>query len=143
MRVSQLASNARPGLSAAVALATALAVFSAPLVASEHEASVRHVTCLEHGELIDAAPLTFAELNAPAHHHARNVFEERSETPAGRDDLHCGLSAWAHERSTSARVETPSLDAPAAPRSSARQPAPIPRAIALYRLAPKLSPPRA
>ncbi len=139
------AARRAPRLLAAASLATAVAVLAAPLASIEHDATVRHVTCLEHGELIDAAPLSPAEASAPAHHHARTVAEQGHGAPgASEHDAHCLLATWSTERSTPAQHlaqgdaapphRDPPLPAPSAPR---------PAAIALYRLAPKLSPPRA
>ena len=61
---------------AVAALAAALAIFSAPLASLLHEASVRHIACLEHGEMVDAPAFTAAELAAPQHHPARTVLEK-------------------------------------------------------------------
>ena len=128
----------------AAALATALSVLAAPLAGIQHEATVRHITCIEHGELVDAAPLTAAELAAPEHHHARTVLERGESAPAGLEDTHCLLASWHHQRSTAAHSAPLFVrPQPVAGHSNTAVPDRRPAAIALYDLAPKLSPPRA
>ena len=132
-------------LPAATALATALCVLLAPLAGIWHEATVRHIACLEHAELVDAAPLTQAELTAPEHHHARTVVEQgKSSTGALDHDAHCLLANWSHERSTPAQDgPLAAQPQPVLAQSNVDVPDRRPPAIPLYLLAPKLSPPLA
>jgi hypothetical protein len=132
-------------LPAAAALATAVCVLSAPLAAILHESNVRHVECALDGELVDAAPPTAAELAAPEHHHARTVAERGESFPVGLShEEHCGLASWSHQRSTAAHANDSVVAAtPVDLVRITATPDRRPPAIALYRLAPKLSPPLA
>lgn len=130
-------------LPAAVAMATAACVLSAPLAGIWHEATARHIACLEHGELVDAAPLTRAELAAPEHRHAQTVVEQGDGVPGALEhEAHCLLATWSTERSTPAHdgqhAAQPQL---ALAQLNSDAPDRRPPAIALYLLAPKLSPP--
>ena len=129
-----------PGVGAALALLT----LASPLLVTFHEAAVRHVTCPEHGELVDAP------LQAP-HAHARpstgspGLFAERDPAgPAGpgEEHEHCAVNLHAQVRATEQSrkpfvVTTPEVVAPP-PREG-----PGLRSLAVYRLAPKASPPLA
>ena len=126
--------------------AAALAVLTAasPVASSFHEASVRHVACPEDGELIDAPAQA-------AHEHARvkgrgpSLFGERDSTrpeTGGAAHGHCAIAVQAHLRAREpARVRV------AVDRFATIAPASVPqerlalRRVALYRVAPKSSPP--
>ena len=124
----------------------AFALFASPLLETLHEAQRVHFACPEDGELVDA-PL------APAHHHARasgdgaSVFPEHDSSPPlsseGRHD-HCAIAAQAHLRGREKSHEgvvPPVLDASTAP-SVTDEPARL-VTLAIYRFAPKASPPLA
>jgi len=132
-------------LSAVTALVTAVVVLAAPLAGIEHEASVRHVACLLDGEMVDAAPLSAAELAAPEHHHSRSVVERgQDRAPGFEHGAHCLVAAWLHQQAGTSSGRTKSVPpAPAAARTVSSVPDCRTPAIALYRLAPKLSPPLA
>ena len=129
-----------PGVGAALALLTLVS----PLLVTFHEAAVRHVTCAEHGELVDAP------LEAP-HSHARpstgspGLFAERDPSGpsgAGEEHEHCVVNLHAQVRATVQSrklfvVTTPEAVAPC-PREGPRL-----RSLAVYRFAPKASPPLA
>jgi len=115
-----------------------------PLLVTFHEAAVRHVTCPEHGELVDAP------LEAP-HSHARpstgspGLFAS-AIPPAppvqGKEHEHCvvNLHAQVPRHRAVAKlfvVTTPEAVAPC-PREGPRL-----RSLAVYRFAPKASPPLA
>jgi hypothetical protein len=128
------------GISAALALLTA----ALPLVGSLHEANTRHVACPEDGELIEA-PSQAPHQHARASTDAPALFAERdpSAPPAsGQGHQHCAVMSQAHLRarqhSRSLVVVTvpPALAAASVPDSTPRL-----RSLALYRLAPKASPP--
>jgi len=128
------------GIGATLALLTA----ASPLVGSLHESSVRHVACPEDGELIDApsqAPHQHAlpSTDAPA------LFAERdpsAPSASGQGHQHCAVMSQGHSR---ARQQARSLFVvtvpPALAAVSIPSPTPRLRSLAVYRLAPKASPP--
>jgi hypothetical protein len=122
----------------------ALALFSSPILETLHEADRVHVACPEDGELVDA-PVT------PAHQHARasrsgpSLFAEHdSSGPASseRGHDHCAIASHAHlrGREQSQRLFVPVVLQAGAIASVAQEPARL-SGLALYRLAPKASPP--
>jgi hypothetical protein len=128
------------------AAVASLALFMAagPLLGALHLAAVRHVACADDGELIDAAP------QAP-HQHVRGsndapaLFAERDPAPppaSGQVHDHCAVVSQAHlrgrEQSRKLFAVTV-LDALAA--VSVLDQTPRLSSLALYRLAPKASPP--
>jgi hypothetical protein len=128
------------GVGAALALLTA----ASPLVESWHEATVRHVACPEDGDLIDA-PLQAPHQHARATNDGPALFAERdpSSPPAsGQGHQHCAvvshgrLRARPQTRSFFVVTVRPALAAVSVPDSTPRL-----RSFALYRLAPKASPP--
>ena len=129
-----------PGLGAALALLT----FISPLLGTFHEAAVRHVACPEHGELIDAPdeaphPHARASTGSPA------LFAESDPAgPSNSGEEHCAIALAAQVR---AHQQPQSLSIDITPGAAvAPQPhreAPRPFSLAVYRLAPKASPPPA
>ncbi len=126
------------------ASALALLVFASPVLATLHEASVRHVACPEHGELVEEAP------QAP-HQHGRAawtspaLFAERDSAgprSATEEHQHCVVTLQAqvrgHAQASKTWVPPASGAAVAAPMD--REHLEL-RRLALYRLAPKASPP--
>jgi hypothetical protein len=125
----------------AAAALLALLGLAAPLLGSLHEASVAHVTCAEHGEVVDGD----ARLSSPTAEHSHDAavllaVEALPGAAHGHD--HCALAAQARERAVALRsaslTERPQAQGLSAP---APEDAPRPAAIALYLLAPKSSPP--
>ena len=129
-----------PGVGAALALLTLVS----PLLVTFHEAAVRHVTCPEHGELVDA-PLEVAHPHARPSTGSPGLFAERDPagpSGAGEEHEHCTVNLNAQVRATEQSrkpfvVTTPEVVAPC-PREGPRL-----RGLAVYRLAPKASPPLA
>jgi len=128
------------GVGAVLALLTVVS----PLLGSLHEASVQHVACPEDGELIDA-PAQAPHQHAPASSNLSALFAERDppRPPAsGQGHEHCAVIRQAHFR---AREQSRKLFAITVPDTlavaSAPNEAPRLRSVALYRLAPKASPP--
>jgi len=124
----------------AAALA-ALMVIS-PLLGTLHDASVRHVTCPEDGELVEA-PAQRPHAHGQAGQQ-RALFPEAPVAPSsgGADHDHCAIAS--HLRG-SFGVAT-SLPAAAsgsgqASRSAALPELPATPGLVLYRLVPKASPP--
>jgi hypothetical protein len=124
----------------------ALALFASPLLESLHEAQRVHFACPEDGELVEAP------LGAP-HHHARAsgagpfLFAEHESSPppsseGGHD--HCAIAAHAHlrGREKSHEAPVPPVLHAATAASVTGDPAPA-VSLAIYRFAPKASPPLA
>jgi hypothetical protein len=134
--------RASRGVGAALALLT----FASPLVGSWHEAAVRHVACPEHGELIDA-PAQVQHQHAKAASDSPVLFAETdpaAPSDSGARHDHCVIVVRAQQH---AREQSRSLIVVAAPDAPAAQfipdEAPQLQSLALYRLAPKASPPLA
>ena len=129
-----------------VGAALALLTFLSPLLGSFHEAAVRHVTCPEDGELIDAPPQV-AHQHRQAAGDGQELFAERDPAGprrAGQDHDHCAVVLQAHLRGREqSRKPFVVTAADAAPVVSVSQEPPSLRGLALYRLAPKASPPLA
>src|SRR5260370_35358636 len=124
------------------ARAVALLVFASPVLATLHEASVRHVACPEHGELVEEAP------QAP-HQHGRAawtspaLFAERDSAgprSATEEHQHCVVTLQAqvrgHAQASKTWVPPASCAAVAAPMD--RQTL-APRRAALTVFAPQAS----
>jgi hypothetical protein len=117
-----------------------LAFASAPLVEAAHASRVEHVACPQDGELVDAPP------QKPQIAHSDDLGallpSDGSRREHGHD--HCCLAVRAR---SSARVQAqvPFSDAAlaAVPCAAPAEAAPRPAAIALYLIAPKVSPPSA
>lgn len=115
----------------------AVAVLTAMLLAGWHHASVQHGRCVEHGEELHLSKVGKALL-APTTDVAQI---SASPWAAVEGDEHCEISAVAHQPFHGAADVV--LDvAPAAIATAALPPPPIVAiAAAVYRLAPKTSPP--
>jgi len=125
----------------------ALALFASPLLESLHEAQRVHFACPADGELVEA-PL------AAPHHHARAsgagpflFAEHESSAPlsSGGGHDHCAIAAHARLRGREKSHEPPVppvLHAAAAASVTDDDAAPA-EGLAVYRFAPKASPPLA
>jgi len=115
---------------------TALAFALASLLGVIHEATTRHVVCAAHGELIHAdAPAKVAKATP------QDVVTARAPTTTHGDD-HCALAQALRQSRVAPRV--PVLAAVVASVDDVVALAPRPAASvtsALYRTAPKTSPP--
>src|SRR5712671_1284532 len=138
------AGNTRLMRLAPTRLATVLAAVMAisPVLGALHDASVRHVACPDDGELIEA-PVGRAHAHARAGEE-RALFPELPIAPSapGADHDHCAIAQ--HLRGSFG--VTVSQPATGFLGGGATQPADAPddstpRRLALYRLAPKASPP--
>jgi len=114
---------------------TALGFVLASLLGTIHEARTRHVVCAAHGELIHA------DVTARVADTAHSVLSALPGAPSHGDE-HCSLASATHQSRVAPRapvlaVATAALDphVALAPRAVA-----LPSA-ALYRTAPKTSPP--
>jgi len=142
----------RPGTSVvrrfrgAASTLLAFALFASPVLESLHEAQRVHFACPEDGELVDA-PL------APAHRHAHAsgsgafLFAEHDSSgllssEGGHD--HCAIAAQAHlrarEKSNSSKIPPVSQGGLTATAAGEQ---PELTTLAIYRFAPKASPPLA
>lgn len=124
----------RPVLPTAIAV---VALVVGQLVALAHEAGTRHVTCGQHGEELEAATLA-GQLDACDHDHLVAV----TSGPAG-DHADCAITRTLHQSTaTSGMFAAPQ---PVAIVIAARPVVyvALAPAAALYRLAPKTSPPDA
>jgi len=124
------------------AAALAFVMAASPLLGTLHAASVRHVPCPEDDELIEA-PV------GPGHDHPqsgaeRALFPEQPLKPSapGANHDHCliALSALGHSSASPSQPAVSITPAGTAPAPAALALAGIHRK-ALYRLAPKASPP--
>ena len=108
------------------------------LAALAHEASTRHVMCAEHGESIEAVRLASADDGCQQSHWV-GVDGER-----GGDHADCEISRTLHQASIAPHGPLPALVVivPAKPAPIAA-PRPVDHRFALYRIAPKTSPPHA
>ena len=124
------------------AVALAFVMGASPLLGTLHAASVRHVPCPEDGDLVEA-------LVGPRHDHPQAgadlaLFPEQPLKPsaAGTNHDHCIIALSVFGHSSALFSQPAAFITPAGPA-----PAPAPRALAgidrkaLYRLAPKASPP--
>jgi len=128
------------GLGAALALVT----FASPLITTFHEATVRHVACPEDGELIEA-PAQAAHQHAQVKGDGAALFSERDPAGPGAssgEHDHCAIAVQSHLRAREASRQQPVIEPP---QSSATAPEPQEpaglRSLAVYRIAPKASPP--
>lgn len=112
----------------------AVAFLAAQMVAFGHQASVRHATCPEHGELVDAtapgleslsaATTTIAAAPAPSQGHDHCSMWSPRREPLGHSGV-APVAALAHEGLDLPIIATP----------------PGLSGVAILRLAPKTSPP--
>jgi hypothetical protein len=124
----------RPVLPAAIAV---LALVVGQLVALAHEAGTRHVTCGQHGEELEAATLA-GQLDACDHDHLIAV----TSGPSG-DHADCAITRTLHQSTaTSGTFAAPQLVTIVIAARPLVVVALAPT-TALYRLAPKTSPPDA
>ena len=125
------------GIGRALALALAALFLVASIgLAGWHRATVMHGTCAEHGEALHFQKV--AQAPAEADHEASSI--SRSTFVPGEGDEHCEILAAA-----AAAVDAPVaaqhhvvLEAHAAPPALIAH---VPQSSALYRVAPKTSPP--
>jgi hypothetical protein len=120
-----------------LAAGVALVCFAGPLAGLAHMAAVRHVTCAEHGELVDASGPYDGDGVASVQ---TSIADSRPA--AAHDHDHCDIASQLRQ---SARAET-TRDAAVVAGATARGPAPpavlAPRSAgSLYGFAPKTSPP--
>jgi len=125
--------------------ALAVVLLAAPVLGSLHDATVRHVACPEDGELIDA-PVEAPHAHARATGQAPALFAEHAPAAgiSGEGHQHCAIALQAHQRT---REQQRSAFVVATPEetlisSGPRDPLPL-HNLAVYRLAPKASPPLA
>lgn len=115
----------------------AFVCISSQLSSFAHEASTVHVTCAEHGEPVDVPSV------AHAHSASTHAAFENGNPPAGVGGHdHCAFALHGRQSSTTtvrALCSAPDhVISPPPPIAAATAPGPI---RALYRLAPKTSPP--
>ena len=128
------------GLGAALALVT----FASPLITTFHEATVRHVACPEDGELIEA-PAQAAHQHAQVKGDGAALFSERDPAGPGAssgEHDHCAIAVQSHLRAreqSRQRAAIPGARVFAA-ATEAQEPAGL-HSLAVYRIAPKASPP--
>jgi hypothetical protein len=132
----------RPFRAAGAALA--LLTFASPLLGSFHEAAVRHSTCPEDGALIES-PAQPAHPHAEASGDGPSLFPERDPAgPPGGEGAHhhCAVAAQVQLRAREPSRQRFAVPAPVllAAASVAQEP-PVLRSFAIYRIAPKASPP--
>jgi hypothetical protein len=107
-------------------------VLVAQIGGAAHEASVRHVACA-HGELIEAPDIDASPSD-----------ESRLVAAGGRADHdHCAISAALRSHGTSATPAAAITAAVVVATVTASEPVATPTTRALYRIAPKTSPPHA
>lgn len=123
--------------------ALAVVLVAAPVLGLLHDATVRHVACPEDGELIDA-PLEAPHAHARATGQAPALFAEHAPAAgiSGEGHPHCAIALQAHQRTREQQrrvfvVATPETSVVA---SGPRDSLPL-HNLAVYRLAPKASPP--
>ncbi|HET6613205.1 MAG TPA: hypothetical protein VFG83_14510 [Kofleriaceae bacterium] len=99
-----------------------------------HFATVTHVRCAEHGEEMDA-PL--------APHHTMMVGDAwlpaGDKAPAGHD--HCHIDPWTHDRRSAKHTVQLSVPLTRTAMAPAWALIDCPRAVSVYGMAPKTSPP--
>ena len=137
----------RPRLAVpARACAAGLALLAAlgPLLGLAHAEAVRHATCAEHGELIEAASAS-AEIG---HDHdglpedAASAQTDRGVAGKGHQHDHCALAQHSRDRAAQPQPTAPSAPACGAQGCTGLDETELRLArAALYRLAPKGSPP--
>jgi hypothetical protein len=115
------------------ALALATLCLLAQLSSLAHVAAVSHVTCAEHGEQVHATPQT-----SP---HAANSVHTTTESATDGHD-HCAIAALRTTPATvsAATTSITTVSSPALPVAGGLFPV---TQVALFRLAPKTSPPSA
>ena len=133
-----------------VAAALALLLCAAPVLGTFHYATVAHVACPEDGELIDVPANAGGSHTAVANHSHQDgptLLAQREPVPASfgaSSHEHCAVALQARLRACAEAKSSSQLE----PRSIGMgqvAPSEPPRlgALAVYRLAPKASPPQA
>jgi hypothetical protein len=125
--------------------ALALVILAAPVLGSLHDATVRHVACPEDGELIDA-PVEAPHAHARATGEARTLFAEQGPAAEafGENHQHCAITLQAHQRAREPQRSPFVVATPEMPLIASGLPQPLRlHNLAVYRLAPKASPPLA
>lgn len=124
-----------------LASAAALLLLLGQLASYEHLLTVRHEVCAEHGELIDVHQGPAAEGSQSAS--SGGQFTRSSRPEVGHQHEHCALAP--HRRESSAALQPRATVCAAPPPLVSRlTSAPLPLQTArqaVYRLAPKNSPP--
>jgi hypothetical protein len=124
-------------------LLTLVAVFyvTQHLSAVAHFALVRHAVCDEHGELVDVDAATSVHPASEASP-ASELSSQKSSSHSGRDHEHCGVLAHLRPHlSAPVFAGIPARVAAVPKVAIAICPSSPPRAIPVYWLAPKNSPP--
>lgn len=138
--VQRHATSPRAICARVAALGLALAAMLAQVGSYAHLAATRHVTCAEHGELVDAGHLAAPTGAAVDRAESRYIAVERDATHGHE---HCAVAP--HRRARAIHEVVRSAVAAVAPARIGRSAVDVapPRAIDLIRLAPKGSPPTA
>ena len=126
-------------------VALAMVVVAAPILGSLHDATVRHVACPDDGELIDV-PIQVPHAHARATGDGPSLFPERAPTPeiSGENHQHCAIALQAHQRAREQSRSAPAVATLESSLISSGHEDPVRlHTLALYRLAPKASPPLA
>jgi hypothetical protein len=126
-----------------VAASAALLLVAGQLGTFAHLVTVRHELCAEHGELVDVHDGPAAGWRGPVADAANNNgsrFAASSRAAAGHQHEHCAIAPHRRDSSAGARLEHAIGEAPAVVATFAVSPVPS-VARAVYRLAPKTSPP--
>jgi hypothetical protein len=130
------------GIAAAIATWT----LALPLLETLHEADSVHVACPEDGELVDA-PVAAAHQHARAPRNGASLFAEHDSSgplPSDRGHDHCAIASQAHlrGREESRKQSVSYLLQAVAVATLPPEPAQL-KSFAIYRFAPKASPPLA
>lgn len=115
-------------------LAVALLVVG-QLAALAHEAGTRHVTCVQHGEQLEAATLVGAQQGGD-HAHWLAV------KGTGGAHSECEIARALHQSSAPAVADAVHVPIAITETSSAPRLVAVQTDVALYRIAPKTSPPQ-
>jgi hypothetical protein len=128
------------------ALAVLLAVAS-PVLEALHASSVAHVTCAEHGELVDVDQSNAARAGTSPHRHSAGdiLLAERDPLAPGLGGAlhdHCAVVLHSRQRSIDVRhAVAPVAAAEGEPAVEASPERPLSQQERIFRLAPKNSPP--
>jgi hypothetical protein len=134
-------SERQPGSFRALVAGLALLLAAVPVLETMHLAAVRHVACAEDGELIEDSVDHSGDL-AQEDGATGVVLPEQHQIPLAHD--HCAV-AWqirTGSRAVCARTEVVRVSQVVRLREVPPEPAQL-RTLAVYRLAPKASPPAA
>jgi hypothetical protein len=108
------------------------------LGAAFHSSHSPHVTCAEHGELLDVG----RSIDAATDAHDEQGWRASPATVAGHEHEHCVLASFAQSFATGGAAPA-ALSTPVPVAADSLAPCDEPRAsaVAVYRVAPKCSPP--